>query len=105
MSDAMQVAQKRRQDYKNSIAEMEKEIAELQELIADLDSFIEFGDALLSNGSDATTPNKAPDAISAPVQKPAAETRGAASKKPSVTAVGSDTNEQISKALAQRANG
>ncbi len=108
MSDAMQVAQKRRQEYKNSIAEMEKEIAELQELIADLDSFIEFGDALLTNGSDAVDARPNPDAISAPVQKNSSAFQSVPSKKPSVSSVtpaSSDTNEQISKALAQRANG
>ena len=48
MSDAMQVAQQRRTDYKNAIAKKQQEIAELTELVADLDSFIDFGEALLA---------------------------------------------------------
>jgi len=105
MSDAMRVAQKRRQEYKTSIAEMEKEIAELQELIADLDSFIEFGDALLSNSTEDTAAASHPDAVSEPIQKAPSDRRDAQVKKPTVASVASDTNEQISKALAQRANG
>lgn len=103
MSDAMRVAQKRRQEYKTSIAEMEKEIAELQELIADLDSFIEFGDALLSNVPAEAGAVSHPDAVSDPIQK--GDARSSQSKKPSGPSAVSDTNEQISKALAQRANG
>ena len=49
MSDAMQIAHKRRKDYSAEIAKKEAEIAELHELIADLDSFIEFGEALVGN--------------------------------------------------------
>ena len=105
MSDAMRAAQKRRQEYKASIAEMEKEIAELQELIADLDSFIEFGDALLSNSPGDAAAISHPDAVSDPIRKASDETRDPQAKKPTVSSVVSDTNEQISKALAQRANG
>ncbi len=101
MSDAMQVAKQRRQDYKKSIAEMEKEIAELQELIADLDSFIEFGDALLTNGPDEVATDPAPDAISTPFPKAVAGPTDMPKRKP---AAPTDTNEQISKALAQRSN-
>ena len=101
MSDAMQVAKQRRQDYKKSIAEMEKEIAELQELIADLDSFIEFGDALMTNGPEEAATNTTPDAISAPFPKAVADTADIPKRQPATT---SDTNEQISKALAQRSN-
>ncbi|MGI9391496.1 MAG: hypothetical protein ACR2O1_15675 [Boseongicola sp.] len=52
MSDAMQVAQQRRTDYKAAIAKKNNEIAELNELIADLDSFIEFGEALLDEKTE-----------------------------------------------------
>ena len=99
MSDAMQVAKQRRQDYKKSIADMEKEIAELQELIADLDSFIEFGDALLTNGPEEVVAKSPVDAISAPFPK-AVSSAPDLPKRPA--APSSDTNEQISKALAQR---
>ena len=49
MTDAMQIAQQRRQSYLTAIARKESEIAEMNELIADLDSFIEFGEALVGN--------------------------------------------------------
>jgi hypothetical protein len=101
MSDAMQVAKQRRQDYKKNIVEMEKEIAELHELIADLDSFIEFGDALMTDGSEKASATAAPDAISAPFPKAVADAPEMPKRK---TAAPSDTNEQISKALSQRAN-
>ena len=52
MSDAMQVAQQRRTDYKTAITKKNNEIAELNELIADLDSFIEFGEALLDEKTE-----------------------------------------------------
>lgn len=71
MSDAMQVAHQRRKDYQNSIARKETEIAELKELIADLDSFMEFGEALLTEGSD--TPAKETPSPVVQVTKPLPE--------------------------------
>ena len=47
MSDAMQVADQNRKNYKKAIAQKEAEIAELREMIVDLDNFIEFGNSLL----------------------------------------------------------
>ena len=69
MADALEVANKRRQDYKEAISKKEAEIAELRELITELNEFIEFGDALIASGPVASTPAEStttaePDAIS-----------------------------------------
>lgn len=53
MSDAMQVAQQRRNGYQKSIAQKETEIAELKEYIEDLDNFLEFGQSLLGKAPAA----------------------------------------------------
>lgn len=63
MSDAMQVAQKRRTDYKNAIARKTNEIAELNELIADLDNFIGFGEALLGDPGEKAREVSRPVAV------------------------------------------
>ncbi|MEM7719249.1 MAG: hypothetical protein AAF222_08580 [Pseudomonadota bacterium] len=68
MSDALNVAKQRREDYKKDIARKEAEIEELNELIGDLDSFIEFGEALVKDGDDKPAkPQATPDRV---VSKP-----------------------------------
>lgn len=62
MSDAMQVAEQRRNDYKMAISKKENEIVELKERIEDLDNFIEFGQALVAKGDEK------PRKVSRPVQ-------------------------------------
>ena len=67
MADALEVANKRRQDYKEAISKKEAEIAELRELITELNEFIEFGDALVASG-----PVDSASVESAPVETAAA---------------------------------
>ncbi|MGR3513212.1 MAG: hypothetical protein ACU0GG_10635 [Paracoccaceae bacterium] len=59
MTDAVKVAQNRRDEYKKDIATKEAEIAELKELIGDLDSFIEFGEALVNDDGPTETKTEA----------------------------------------------
>ncbi len=69
MADALQVANQRRQDYKDAIAKKETEIAELRELITELNEFIEFGDALVAGGPATSPAHSEPDAVTPPTPK------------------------------------
>lgn len=110
MSDAMQVAQQRRDGYLKAIAQKETEIAELKESLEDLDNFLEFGQSLLGNTpAAAATPTArtvvSRPAVSRPVEPPKAE-----EKKPEAKADddewGSDEapKESIARVLASRAS-
>lgn len=66
MSDAMQVAQQRREGYLKAIAQKETEIAELKEHLEDLDNFLEFGQSLLGNTPAADAKPAARTVVSRP---------------------------------------
>ena len=72
MSDALQVAEQRRKEYKMAISKKENEIVELKERIEDLDNFIEFGQALVAKGGEtARTVSRTPQPAQQVQPKPA----------------------------------
>ncbi len=95
MSDAMQVAQQRKNEYTKAIAKKEEEIAELKEMIADLDSFMEFGKELLGN-----QPEKAKVVSRPVVSKPAPQV--APASDPDDEWGADDPKQSIARVLAQR---
>lgn len=53
MTDAMQVARERRQQYEDQIAQKQDEIQQLEAMIGDLDNFLAFGQELIGTGDTA----------------------------------------------------
>lgn len=96
MSDAMQVAQQRKNEYTKAIAKKEEEIAELKEMIADLDSFMEFGKELLGS-----QPEKAKVVSRPVVSKPAPQ--AAPARDPDDEWGSDDPKQSIARVLSQRA--
>lgn len=107
MSDAMNVAQQRRDGYLKAIAQKESEIAQLKEHLEDLDNFLEFGQSLLGNTpAEGATPQKI---VSRPLSRPTQPTK-VEDKKPDVGAKADDDEwgdesapkESIARVLASR---
>ena len=98
MADALQVANQRRQGYKDAIAKKEAEIAELRDLISELNDFIEFGDALVASGPITDEPRTAPDAIGPATPKdPASQPAG----KPAPMSA-EDNKKHLARVISQR---
>lgn len=111
MSDAMQVAQQRRDGYLKAIAQKETEIAELKEHLEDLDNFLEFGQSLLGNDPAAAAAPAAArtvvsrPAVSRPIQPAKAEEKKPEAKSNDDDEWGSEDEpkESIARVLASRA--
>lgn len=101
MSDAMQVAEQRRKEYKMAISKKENEIVELKERIEDLDNFIEFGQALVAKDDEkprtvSRTPQTEPQTQAQPETSGDDWGNSAEDAKP---------NNEIARVLSQRAAG
>lgn len=110
MSDAMQVAQQRRDGYLKAIAQKETEITELKESLEDLDNFLEFGQSLLGNTPAAAATPTARTVVSRPAVSRPIQPAKAEDKKDEAKADddewGSDEapKESIARVLASRAS-
>ena len=98
MADALQIANQRRQNYKDAIAQKEAEIAELRNLISELDDFIEFGDALVSNGPSAKPAQSEPDAVGPVTPK---ETEARSDDKPAPMSA-ADNRQNLARVISRR---
>jgi len=94
MSDALKVAEQRRNEYKMAITKKENEIVELKERIEDLDNFLEFGQALVANGGDASSARGDTSSARPTPAAPAAEPKKVEANQQPKPAMGSkDDNE------------
>ena len=104
MSDAIQVAEQRRKEYKMAISKKENEIVELKERIEDLDNFIEFGQALVGKDDDKPrTVSRTPQPTQASEDKSNNDDGDDWGKSDDAAASAQQSSSGIARVLSQRA--
>ncbi len=74
MTDALDIAKRRKSEYQAEITKKKAEIVELEEMIGDLESFVEFGQELIGRPAKAAEPKTKPtsqikEVVATPAEK------------------------------------